>query len=80
MTRQRAGQHVLPEERPGREAALGLTERELIAELAESTHMASGRRIVRACICEASTQESRELREPRLFCPVQEERSHVGMA
>ena len=70
MCRQQAGEDLESEERLARRAVIGLSGGKLIIKLNRRKHMASGSRLVRACICDEYASDSLELRIPQLLCPV----------
>ena len=64
MTRQRAGDDIMSEERLAKQSARGLAGKKPIAKVAERKHMAIGTRILWARIREAFAQNSLEIRAP----------------
>ena len=70
LTRQRAGEDLLSEERLPRRAVIGLQQGKLIIKLNRRKHMAAGATMVRCCICADYPADSLELHVPQLFCPV----------
>ena len=70
LCRQQAGEDLESEERLARRAVIGLQGGKLIIKLNRRKHMATGSRLVRACICEEYSLDSLELHIPQLLCPV----------
>ena len=70
IVRRKAGEELLSEERVGRQSVIGLADRKIIINLRNRTHVTSGPRIIRGCICEVYARRSPELRAPQFCCPV----------
>ena len=70
LCRQQGGEDLDPEERLARRAVIGLSGAKLAIKRNRRKHMASGSRLVRACICEDYARESLEPHIQQLLCPV----------
>ena len=70
FTTQRAAENVLSDERLDRKVVSGLAYRKLIARLNRIKLTVAGSTIVRVRVCEGYSQDSLELRIPRLLCPL----------
>ena len=66
---QQAGEDLDSEERLARRAVIGLSGAKVVIKLDRRKHMASGSRLVRACICDDYSPDSLELHIPQLLCP-----------
>ena len=69
LCRQQAGEDLDSDERLARGAVIGLSGAKLAIKHSRRKHMASGSRLVLACICDEYAGDSLELRAPQLLCP-----------
>ena len=69
LCRQQAGGDLDSEEQLARRAVIRLPGTKLVIKLNRRKHMASGSRLVRACICDEYTRDSLGLHIPQLLCP-----------
>ena len=72
LCRQQAGEDLDSEERLARRAVIGLSGAKLVIKLDRRKHMASGSRLVRACICDEYARDSLELHIPQLLRPARQ--------